>query len=329
MTNLWAGIVIVSYNSGKDLQICIDHLAKQTFREFEVIIVDNASPGNEFANLQLPDDRFRIIKNEDNTGFAGGSNFGAKLISAPWVITLNPDAWPDPDWLDALYQSSQKRQEYSILSSTIVSEADKSRLESFGNGMSIFGFAFPCGYRQKASGRPRDDVEVFAACGAAAAYKKDIFDRLGGFDESFFCYLEDIDLAYRFRIAGGKCLQVSDAIVAHIGSSSTNKEGGLKYEYSARNNTALILKNTSLLALPVLLPLYFLSHIWLLYRNREKQNFASRLAGFKSSIRMMPIYWKKRREVFSHRSTRHNATLSKMTWSPRSLRNTPFSYWHI
>ena len=70
MTNLWAGIVIVSYNSGKDLQICIDHLAKQTFREFEVIIVDNASPGNEFANLQLPDDRFRIIKNEDNTGLS-------------------------------------------------------------------------------------------------------------------------------------------------------------------------------------------------------------------------------------------------------------------
>ena len=329
MGDVWASIVIVSFNSGSDLQTCVNHLARQTFPDFEVVIVDNDSPGEEFKNLQLPDSRFRIIKSDRNLGFAGGSNFGAKQTTSPWIITLNPDAWPEPDWLMALHNAAQIYQDSAILSSTIVTTSDPNILESFGNGLSIFGFAFPCGNGTLLSDAPDGLWEVFAACGAAAAYNREMFFLMEGFDESFFCYLEDIDLAYRIRLAGGKCIHVSDAIVKHVGSSSSDMVAGFRHENSARNNTGLIVKNTPLFALLIILPTYILASIWLIFRTRKNHNNRARRKGFISGLKLFPIYLKKRKNVFSHSKINLVDILKKMSWAPSSLRRTPLDIWEI
>jgi len=275
----WARIIIVVYNSSPDLQICVNHLAHQIFTDFEVKIVNNQTPDDCIKTLKLPDERFEVLEADDNLGFAAGCNFGAKGAEVPWLIMLNPDAFAAPEWLQTLHSAAERHAHIAVLSSTLIQAEDRHLVDGFGDVMSIYGIAWRGAYGHPVENLPDNDALVFGPCGAAAAYRRDAFETIGGFDPAYFCYLEDVDLAYRYQRAGYDCLQVRPAIVYHRGAGSTEKGGEFQFYQAYKNNLRLIVKSTPPLLLCLVLPIHWASQHYLIFRNRNNPHHAARIKG--------------------------------------------------
>ncbi len=267
MTKSWARIILVDYKSGDYLQKTVDALALQTFPDFEAVIVDNACPEGAARRLRLPDERFRVITSPENIGFAGGSNLGANGCGAEWIATLNPDAAPDADWLAEIRETAARAPFAGMLSTTLISAEDEAIVDGFGDVLSFFGLSWRGGHLQSAASLPAGDVEVFGPCGAAAFYRSDLFKALGGLDARFFCYLEDVDLAWRARLLGERCVQARRAICRHVGSISTADDSDFRTYHTVRNTVWMILKNAPWFLLAPMMATHLAAQTYLAFRH--------------------------------------------------------------
>jgi GT2 family glycosyltransferase len=217
-----ASLVIVSWNSAKYLPRCLECLSSQTFQFFEVIVVDNGSSDGSVADLekQHPQLDLKVERLASNRGFAAANNLGAELARGEWLILLNTDAFPEVDWLETLIKTARDNPQYTCFSSRQLQANKPELLDGAGDCYHISGLAW-----KRCMGYPSGEYgleikEVFSPCGAAAMYSRNAFLDVGGFDEDFFSYLEDVDLGFRLRLRGHRCLYVPDAVVHHIGSAS-------------------------------------------------------------------------------------------------------------
>src|SRR5262245_46201245 len=281
----WASVVIVAYNSGEFLQQCLDALAVQTMAEFEAIIVDNASTDGSLEKLRLPDRRFRLVPAGANLGFAAGSNVGIRMSCAPWIATLNPDAMPAPGWLAALRRATERHPHVAMFGSTQIDARNSTRLDGCGDAYSFLGMSWRGRYGHPVETVPPEG-EAFAPCAAAALYRRDIFEQVGAFDEAFFCYCEDVDLAFRIRLQGGTCVQVPDAVVYHVGSAIAGPESHFTLYHSARNRVWLMTKNLPLALFVPLLPVHLAYVALTLWRHRRDRShyFSATLAGLRAAF---------------------------------------------
>lgn len=217
-----ASLVIVSWNSAKYLPRCLECLSSQTFQFFEVIVVDNGSTDDSVADLEnrYPQLDLRVERLASNRGFAAANNLGAQLARGKWLILLNTDAFPEADWLENLIKTARDNPQYTCFSSRQLQANKPVLLDGAGDCYHVSGLAWKryMGYPSNEYGLEK--IEVFSPCGAAAMYSRDAFLDVGGFDEDFFSYLEDVDLGFRLRLRGQRCLYVPDAVVHHIGSAS-------------------------------------------------------------------------------------------------------------
>jgi GT2 family glycosyltransferase len=334
----WARIVIVAYRSGRYLQACVDALAAQSFGDFEAVIVDNHCPDDSVRMLERPDERFSSIRAPENLGFAGGSNLGAQGADAEWIITLNPDTRVSPDWLAELRSAAQRHPQFDMLGATLFRADDGETIDGFGDVLSVFGIAWRGGHGAPASTLPDEDVEVFSPCGAAAAYRREVFEKIGGFDPWYFCYLEDVDLAFRMRRAGCACLQVRRATVRHVGSGSSEPDGDFAFYQTYRNNLRLVLKNAPWLLAVVMAPLYGFAQAYILFRNRKATGARARYDGIRQAIVGAPQALRSRHEN-SRRIRELAPGLSgqraaapvwrRLAWRRQSLRTLEPVYWRI
>jgi GT2 family glycosyltransferase len=251
----WVRVIVVSYNSGELIQACLASLAAQTFAHFEAVIVDNASTDGSVDTLVLPDARFRLIRNSSNLGFSAANNAGARGCRAPWIATLNPDAVADPRWLEQLHQGTLRYPKVRMFGATLLDAGNPAIVDGFGDVLSIAGIAWRSGRDAPAASLPDADAKVFSPCAAAALYARESFEGVGGFDESFFCYLEDVDLGFRLRLAGEECIQLRRAVAYHHGSAITGSASGFTLFHSYRNRLWLILKSMPLPLLILAVPL--------------------------------------------------------------------------
>jgi len=209
-------VIIFNYNAGTRLAKVLSHLENQSYKNFEVIILDNGSEDGSADNLDFPALDLQIIFAEENLGFAAGNNRAVDYARGDWLACLNPDAYADENWLEEFTKAAEKYPAIEAFGSTQIMSDERSKLDGAGDGYHILGIAYR-GYYGWDIGHLPDDGEVFAACGAAAFYKTDTFKSLGGFEERFFCYGEDVDLGYRLRLSGGAIMQLQRAIVYHEG----------------------------------------------------------------------------------------------------------------
>jgi len=216
----------------------IDALAAQSLAYFEAIIVDNDSSDGSAKALRLPDDRFRVHLADANLGFAAANNLAAADCKAPWIATLNPDAIAGKTWLEELRGATLRHPDVRMFGSTQLDARKPDRVDGFGDVYSVFGTAWRGASGFPVSTLPPDDREVFAPCAAAALYARDAYLAAGGFDESFFCYLEDVDLGFRLALRGERCIQVRRAEVKHFGSvtatSSSSTASAIGFGFSPR-----------------------------------------------------------------------------------------------
>ena len=274
-----AVVVIVAYNAGEHLQRCVDALARQSFTDFEAIVWDNASSDDAVRRLNAGP-RVRVEHCGENLGFAVANNRAAILSKAPFIVTLNPDAFPEPDWLERLIGAALTY-EAACVASLQISDADPDILDGAGDCMSIAGIGWRGGYGHARADAPSEPVEVFAACAAAALYRRETFEALGGFEERFFCYYEDVDLGFRLRLAGGRCVLEPRAVVRHVGSASSDQVSGFAEYHGARNRFWTFLRDMPTVLMPIALPAHVLVIAYVFLRSSTPQMREARWRGLK------------------------------------------------
>lgn len=284
----WARIVIVAFNSGDDLQTCIDHLAAQTCQDFEVVVVDNASADGAAQALVFPDNKYRMITSEDNLGFAAGSNLGALGAQTQWIFSLNPDARVTPTWLETAKSASDSAPDFDMLSPVLLRASDRTLIDGCGDVLSGFGFAWRGGHLQSADKVPKFNRRVFSPCGACAGFRRALFERAGGFDPTFFCYVEDVDLGLRFTLAGKKCLLIPDSIVLHKGAGTLGEGHPFTLYHSYRNTVFMIAKNFPVLNLMFAIFAFPASVLWILTRNPKMAHRKDILRGLLHGYKAVP-----------------------------------------
>ena len=236
-------VVIVNWNGEEHLQVCLDSLRRQTFRAFEVLLVDN---GSTDGSVELVRSRFpevALLCLDANLGFAAANNRAIARCRTPWVALLNNDTEADPGWLEALMSAAREHPEASFFASQVRLFDRRDQLDSAGDGLPVAGAAFKVGHRQEARlfGESR---WVFGASAAAALYSTRLMQDLEGFDEDFYCIYEDADLNLRAQLAGHRCLYVPAAVVYHKVNSSLRRQPDQVVFLSQRNAEWLMLKNT-------------------------------------------------------------------------------------
>jgi GT2 family glycosyltransferase len=288
--------------------------------EFEAVIVDNASTVRPIADLRLPDARFRLMHAGGNIGFAAGSNLGASGAATPWIATLNPDTRPRPDWLAELRAATERYPWAALFGSTQLAMQQPDIVDGFGDVLSAFGTAWRSGNGRPARELPLADCEVFSPCAAAALYSRVCFARLGGFDESFFCYLEDVDLGFRARLLGVRCVQVRRAEVLHEASAISGHLSAFSVFHSYRNRIWLFAKNVPW---PLLLPIAGLQSaamIVAMARPSARRYRHAALKGIWAGVKGLPQALRVRKAIQRDRAVSNSVIARLMIWSPLRAR---------
>lgn len=313
----WVRIIIVNYNAKSWLQATVDSLALQSFGDFEAVIVDNASTDGSAAALRLPDRRFSLVPAGANIGFAAGCNLGALGAATPWLAMLNPDAVAQPGWLEAMHAAAQRHADAAAFGSMQLMEGAPGRLDGAGDNYSIFGIAWRGGFGAVLPA-PDGDYEVFSPCAAAALYRREPFEALGGFCERFFCYLEDVDLGFRLRLGGQRIVQVGAARVVHAGSAIAGRSSPFTIFHSTRNGLFMLLRCMPLALLALALPLYLAAQLWLATRTACPQarlkGLAAGLAGLLDADLLSA-----RRRIQSERRLPLARLARLLVWNPMKL----------
>lgn len=312
-------VCVIAYNSGPTLRACLQGLQDQNFRDFETLVIDNASPdpGDSATAEAFPG--VRVVKNAENLGFAGAGNQGARLARGRWYVLLNPDAWPEPDWLERLTDAAARHPAVRSFTSRQLAADAPGKLDGLGDVMSVFGIPYRGGYLNADTGQAREG-EVFSPCGAAMMIDRALFLALGGFDEDFFCYGEDVDLGYRLQLAGEPTLLVPAATINHVGSASS---GGRKSEFAVfhgtRNRFWVLFKNTPWPLLPLVVPLH-LAALCAIYMRRENRPHIRLIAGaVRAAFAGAPKIFRSRARVQRLRTASFAQIAGAMTWNPRDL----------
>ncbi|MCH2037896.1 MAG: glycosyltransferase family 2 protein [Rickettsiales bacterium] len=312
-------VIIVNYNSGAYLRQCLDALENQTFTNFEVIIVDNNSDDDSLVKLgDYPKLSLQIVCNASNEGFAAANNKAAAMTDAPLLAFLNPDAFAAHDWLQQLYDHSLRFAEFSMFGSTQICADNAQKLDGTGDLYHIFGILIRGNYQNHIRNLP-ETSEVFAPCAAASMIRRDEFHCIGGFDERFFCYCEDVDLAFRLRLSGERCLQVKEATVYHKGSAITGIASDFSIYHGMRNRIWVFLKNMPLALLIPLLPIHLALQLLFLARAARKGKLSPALKGLKDALVNIRPILKSRKTIHECRFISLKTLLKSFTYAPSSL----------
>lgn len=244
------GLVIVTYDSAAFLPRLVAAVAAQTRRPDRLVFVDNASRDDTRATLgrALAAARLdaRVLALETNTGFAHANNTAVTALDdCDYIALLNPDAFPEPDWLARLAAAAARHPQAGSFASRLMRDGAPDVLDGAGDVYHVSGMVWRHGH-----GRPLAEVpgaleerEVFAPCAAAALYRRSDWLAVGGFDTRYFCYVEDVDLGFRLRRLGRACWYVPDAVVAHVGSATTGVGSAFAVYHGHRNVTWTFVKN--------------------------------------------------------------------------------------
>ena len=227
---------------------CLDALRGQTFpgSRTEIIVVDNGSADGSAAFVRENYPEVRLIALPENTGFTGAVNTGTAASGADYVLLLNNDTVPEPEFVEALVNALDARPKAFSCGSCMLTLKDPSILDGAGDLYSALGWAFARGKGEKCE-KYKKSVRVFSACAGAAIYRRDLFVSLGMLDPNHFAYLEDMDLGYRARIHGYENWYIPAARVLHVGSgTSGSAHNEFKVTCSSRNNVYMIYKNMPL-----------------------------------------------------------------------------------
>jgi len=254
-------IIVLNYNGKDYLKECLSSLAKASFKNFEIIFVDNASSDDsvEYVNklkqeVELPN--LTIVRNPTNLGYSGGNNIGIKKSCGVLIVLLNNDTSVVSNWLKELVKAALANRSIGIFQSKILFEDGKT-IQSAGNLIDIYGAVTCRGLMEEDNGQFDVSVYCFSyVSGACMMIRKEVLNDIGCFDEKLFLGQDDVDLNWRAMLRGYQKMFVPKAICVHKGSATVEKlPSNFLLYYEQRNRIRVLMKNYSIIRLVRRLPL--------------------------------------------------------------------------
>lgn len=293
-------VLIVNFNGLEHLPACFSSLQKQTFQNFEVVFVDNASTDDSILWVSEHYSKAHILKSDTNLGFAGGNNLGFAHCKSPYVYLLNNDTVLFPDTLEKLKAALDRAPPHSVIQSLMLDFSNPQRVDSRGDTLYWMGSAYN-GRGELASDLDSEEtlLPIASACGGASLWPANLFRKLGGFDESYFLIFEDLDLSFRARHFGASIYLAKDSKVLHKGSASIGRSSALSTYHSARNLTWTHIKNYPIITLIKASPMLVFQKIlnaFFAFKSAHLKTWIQSQIGLVTGI--VPIL-KKRRKILS------------------------------
>ncbi len=287
-------VIIVNWNGGSLLLKCLDSVKQQTTPPDQIVVVDNGSTDGSIELAEnFPD--IKIIRLGKNLGFSVANNLAIALCETDYIALLNPDAIAHPDWLEQLLDSAKKHPEYAAWGSRQMIYGQANRLDGTGDVYHFTGLAWRSRHGKKLDPNDFKDRFIFSPCACAALYRKKAILDVGGFDNDYFCYFEDVDLGFRLQLAGYRSRYVPNAVVEHIGSySSGGQRSDFAVYYGHRNLVWTYFKNMPDLLFWLCLPCHLILNIVsILYFSMRGQSRVILKAKIDACYGL-PQIWKKR-----------------------------------
>lgn len=281
MSEPLVSIVIVNWNGIKYINDCIVSLLDQTFRDFEIILVDNASSDGSVEFVEKKFLNVRIIKNTTNLGFAEGNNIGIKNSHGSLIALFNQDAIADREWLVNLIKVIQSSDKIGAVSGKIFYLGEQFGKEAvFCTWPKIDPItAMPYNFHDNEAASKVDYLS-----GAAMLVKRAVIEKVGLLDSKYFLYFEETDWCARMIRAGYDLIYVPDAIAWHLVSASIT-ESDTKIYYMERNRIRFALKNFDLSYLPIFFLIYLTETTFVFFSDIKKSNYS------RSKNRLLAILW--------------------------------------
>lgn len=288
-------VTIPNLNGKEHLKDCLPSLLAQTYKNIEIIVVDNGSTDGSVAFVRENFPQMRLIENAINLGFAKPCNQGAQIANGKYLFFLNNDATLEEGCLKELVSFMEKRREVALVGPAVFKE-NKKDLESAGLFPTLSGFF--CHLTKLLT---REPFEVFGITGVAMLVRRSVFKKVGGFDRDFFLYSEDADLCTRVEISGGKIYVLPSAKVIHLrGQTSQRLDKSFVVYHAAKNRILLLLKSFSFPLLAIILPIHcwflLLGSLFFLLSGKVGEAWAM-VRGILWNIRKLPMILKKREKV--------------------------------
>lgn len=232
-------VVIPTYARMDLLAEALQSLAAQTVAPDAVWVVDDASPEdvNAVATQSYP--AARVIRREVNGGFARAVNTALREVETPWVFLMNDDVVLEPKCLAQLLSAAEDGAH--MLAPLVLMKEDPDRVFAAGDRITVGGRPEAIGHRDVVAALSEE--EPFGVSAGAALYRREIFERIGHFDERFVAYFEDADLSFRARLAGFRAVCVREARASHVGAASIAERRWWRSRQCCRNHALLVVKN--------------------------------------------------------------------------------------
>jgi GT2 family glycosyltransferase len=234
-------IIIVNFNGLRFLDACLSSICHQSYKLYEIIFVDNGSSDGSVDLVRKRYPAAIILETGKNLGFAGGTNTGIRRSTGEFILTLNNDTILDSHFLEEIKKPMQDDLHVGMCGSKIL--LPDGRINSTAICIFRSGAAWDRGMGELDSGQYDSAEEIFGPSAGAALYRRSMLDEVGLLDEDFFLFMEDVDLAFRARLAGWKCMYVPSAKVVHTFGGTTGKVSDLPVYYGSRNLLWYVIKN--------------------------------------------------------------------------------------
>ncbi len=299
-------VVILNYNGKKLLEQFLPSVIKYS-PTAAVLVADNASTDDSVLFLEKNYAGVKLIKLAQNTGFAGGYNAALKQVDAEYFVLLNSDVEVTENWLEPLTSFLDENKSVASCQPKILSYSNKNLFEhagASGGYIDYLGYPFCRGrlftHLEEDSGQYNQPVEIFWASGACMFIRSKVFFEMGGFDDSFFAHMEEIDLCWRMKRKGYTLFVVPGSVVYHVGGGTLPKNNPRKTFLNFRNNLTMLFKNLPRNKIIPVMAVRFFLDIVAAFKFLFEGDFADSLAVVKAYIsfyRNRSIINKKRKAI--------------------------------
>ncbi|HEY5159826.1 MAG TPA: glycosyltransferase family 2 protein [Gaiellaceae bacterium] len=307
-------VVIPNWNGRAFLPACLGALRNQTYRELEIVLVDNHSTDDSVAFARAHYQDVKVVNLDENLGFAKAMNAGISASESDYIACLNNDTEASPQWLSELVACMERHPKAAAVASKMLDQRRPDLLDGAGDIMTRYLRAYPRGKGEQDAGQYDEELEVFGASGGASLWRAEALREIGLFDEDLFAYYEDVDLSFRARLAGYECWYAPLAVVLHAGSgTSAPAEGKFTHYHAVRNRWSVIVKDAPSGLLWRNAPRIAVAELFSLLRATRERRLKLVFSAYRDVLHHLPAWRRRRREIQARKAVTTKDLLRAMT----------------